>query len=53
MKRSIFLKTNLEETDFSTAFNYLINPNENRLKKAKFALQGLPGLLAVYGIEVV
>ena len=53
MTRSIFLKTNLEEADFSTAYNYLINPNENRMKKAKFALQGLPGLLAVYGIEVM
>ncbi|MBK0381666.1 pentapeptide repeat-containing protein [Pedobacter sp. SD-b] len=47
-----FDQTTLEKADFSTAFNYQINPEGNRIKKAKFSLHGLPGLLANYDILV-
>ncbi len=49
---AIFDRTLLEKADFRTAFNYTINPEINRIKKAKFSLQGLEGLLQKYQIEV-
>lgn len=52
LTRSVFLMSDLESADFSTAYGFVINPNDNRMKKAKFALQGLPGLLTQYGVVV-
>ncbi len=51
--QSTFFHTNLEQADLSTAFNYSINPEINRLRKAKFSMQGVIGLLDTYGIEIV
>ena len=42
----------LEKVDFRTAYNYTIDPGLNKMKKAQFALAGLPGLLAGYDIVV-
>lgn len=47
-----FDNTDLQGADLTTAFNYSIDPERNRLKKARFSLAGLPGLLYKYGIEV-
>jgi len=47
-----FDNTKLESCDFRTAVHYAINPEINKIKKAKFSVQGLPGLLYQYGIEV-
>lgn len=47
-----FDHTNLEKADLTTSFNYTIDPEENRIKKAKFGLSGLPGLLSRYDIRV-
>ncbi|HLO59898.1 MAG TPA: pentapeptide repeat-containing protein [Bacteroidales bacterium] len=52
LHRAVFDHTNLEKVDFRTAYNYTINPSQNRIKKARFSLPGLPGLLAEYGIDV-
>jgi uncharacterized protein YjbI with pentapeptide repeats len=49
---AIFENTILEKADFRHAKNFIIDPETNRIKKAKFALDGLPGLLQKYGIEV-
>lgn len=49
---SRFENTILEKADFRTAFNYSVNPEINKLNKAKFSLQGLPGLLDKYGIVI-
>ncbi len=51
--RAMFQHTNLEGADFATAQNYSINPNLNRLRKARFSRYGLEGLLDNFGIEVV
>jgi fluoroquinolone resistance protein len=48
----LFHHTNLEKADFRTAVNYSINPEHNRLRKAKFSMTGLAGLLESYGIEI-
>jgi uncharacterized protein YjbI with pentapeptide repeats len=49
---SIFENTNLEKADFRTAFNYSINASLNRLKKAKFSLSEVHGLLRNFDIEI-
>lgn len=48
-----FANTNLEKTDFSTAFNYSIDPDNNRIKKAKFALPAVLALLNKHDIVIV
>jgi hypothetical protein len=47
-----FENTNLEKADFRTAFNYSFNPDLNQIKKAKFAVQGLAGLLLHHQIMI-
>ena len=51
-RRTIFLNTNLEKADFSTSFNYSIDPESNKLKKAKFSLPAVIGLLDKYQLEI-
>jgi fluoroquinolone resistance protein len=52
LSRTIFEHTNLEKADFRSATNYSINPETNRLRKARFSLPGVAGLLDRYGIEI-
>lgn len=47
-----FDATILEKADFRTAMNGVMDPERNRLSKAKFSLQGLPGLVGKYGVIV-
>lgn len=47
-----FMRTNLEKTDFRSALNYSIDPELNRIKKAKFSTEGIYGLLMKYDIEI-
>jgi uncharacterized protein YjbI with pentapeptide repeats len=47
-----FDRTNLKGADLRTAYNFVINPETNSLKKAKFSIYGLPGLIAQYGIII-
>lgn len=47
-----FEQTILEKADFRTSFNYSIDPEVNRIKKAKFSLPGIAGLLDKYDIEI-
>lgn len=51
--RTSFNRTNLEKADLSTAINFSIDPENNRLKNARFSLEGLPGLLGRYQIKIV
>jgi uncharacterized protein YjbI with pentapeptide repeats len=50
---AVFDNSILEKADLRTAFNYSIDPEKNKIKKAKFSLQGVIGLLAKYDIEIV
>ena len=47
-----FQNTILEKADFRTAYNYSIDPEENRIKKAKFSQSGISGLLNKYDIII-
>jgi uncharacterized protein YjbI with pentapeptide repeats len=49
---AIFEHTILEKTDFRSAYNYSIDPEKNRIRKARFSLSGVGGLLEKYGIEI-
>jgi fluoroquinolone resistance protein len=49
---AIFKDTILEKADFRTACNYSIDPELNRIKKAKFSRSGIAGLLDKYDVEI-
>lgn len=49
---AVFDHTNLEKADFRTAYNYIIDPEMNRIKQARFSILGVSGLLAKYGIDI-
>ena len=42
----------IEKVDFRTSFNYIIDPENNRIKKARFSSSGIAGLLNKYNIEI-
>jgi fluoroquinolone resistance protein len=52
LQGAIFDNTILEKADFRTAQNFTIDPQQNKIKKAKFSHLGLEGLLGKYGIVV-
>ena len=49
---AVFEFTNLEKADFSTAINYNIHPEQNQIKKAKFSLPAITGLLQHLDIKI-
>ncbi|MEZ0539946.1 pentapeptide repeat-containing protein [Fibrella arboris] len=52
LRRAAFEHTILEKADFRTAYNYSLDPELNRLAKAKFSLSGVAGLLVKYDIAI-
>lgn len=50
--QAIFDNTVLEKADFRTAFNYALDPAKNRVKKARFSMAGIKGLLHQFNIEI-
>ena len=48
-----FEQTILEKVDFTTASHYSIDPENNRIKKAKFSISGISGLLEKYNIDII
>ena len=49
---TVFHHTRLVGTDFTTATGFSLDPEANTLTGARFALAGLPGLLAKYGVVI-
>lgn len=49
---TLFNDSNISNSDFSTAYNYKIDPEFNTVKKAKFSANGLAGLLDKYDIII-
>ncbi len=49
---TIFDGTNLEKADLRNSYNYSINPDNNRIRKAKFSLAHIAGLLDKYDITI-
>jgi fluoroquinolone resistance protein len=52
LSRAKFERSVLEKKDFRTSYNYSIDPEKNRLKKARFSAAGIVGLLDKYDITV-
>ena len=62
MKNSVFTNCDLQgakfenseliNVDFTSSYNYSINPEVNKVTNAKFSLDGLPGLLDNYNIII-
>ena len=52
MLRAIFDFTNLEKADFYSSFNYSINPEKNKLKRARFSKTEVIGLLDNYDLKI-
>ena len=49
---AIFVQTILEKTDFRTARNYAFDPEVNKVKKARFSMPEVVGLLSKYNIDI-
>ena len=49
---AMFEHTVLEKADLRTSFNYSIDPENNRIKKARFSLSEVHGLLDKYDIAI-
>ncbi len=49
---AMFENTNLEKADLRTSINYTIDPTKNKIKKAKFALSQITGLLQQHDIVI-
>ena len=49
---AVFDRTNLEKADFRSAVHYSIDPTANKIKKARFSIDGLAGLLDKFDIEI-
>lgn len=52
LSRAIFDNTILTNTDFRTSYNFSIDPEANKMDKAKFSVLGLSGLLNKYNIII-
>ncbi|MCG8384667.1 MAG: pentapeptide repeat-containing protein [Cytophagales bacterium] len=52
LQNALFDNTILEKADLRTSFGFTIDPEGNRVKKAKFSLDALPGLLTKYDIII-
>ena len=52
MGGALFDKSNLDRADFRTAYNYAFDPVSNRVKKAKFSLPEVVGLLCRFDIDI-
>jgi fluoroquinolone resistance protein len=52
LQQATFDNTILEKVDFRTSYNYTIDPERNRLKKAKFSVNEVRGLLSKYDILI-
>lgn len=52
LTNSTFDDTILEKADFRTASGYTLDPERNRLKKARFTMPAVVGLLAKYDIQI-
>jgi uncharacterized protein YjbI with pentapeptide repeats len=52
LTNAIFSATNLEKADFTTAFNYSIDMDANKIKKSKHSKGQLGGLLEKYHLTI-
>lgn len=52
LELTLFATNTLTQTDFSSSYNLTLDPDGNKLKKTKFSVHSLPGLLTKYDIVI-
>jgi fluoroquinolone resistance protein len=52
LTKALFENSNLSGCDFLSAYNYTIDPEVNKISKAKFSIFGISGLLGKYDIII-
>jgi uncharacterized protein YjbI with pentapeptide repeats len=52
LQGAIFDQAKLGKADFRKALNFIIDPEKSQVKKARFSLEGLPGLLTKYDLDI-
>lgn len=52
LQGALFENTNLEKADLYSSYNYSIDPEKNRIRKARFSRAEVIGLLIKYDIEI-
>jgi uncharacterized protein YjbI with pentapeptide repeats len=52
LNRAIFNRTQLKAANFTTAFNFDIDPENNTMTKAKFSADSLAGLLTKHKLII-
>jgi fluoroquinolone resistance protein len=52
LELAVFATNTLTQVDFSTSYNVALDPEQNKLKKTKFSLHSLPGLLTKYDLVI-
>ena len=52
LTNALFDNSVLEKADLRTAYNYSINPERNKIRKAKFSLPEVLGLLGGFDIVI-
>ena len=52
LTNAVFDNTVLEKANFITSYDYSIDPEKNKIKKAKFSMPEVVGLLDKYQIEI-
>jgi len=52
LHKAVFIDTIANNADFCTSYNFSIDPEKNKLRKAKFSEAGLKGLLEKYELIV-
>lgn len=53
LQNATFVEANLQRADFSTAYNFAIDPEQNYLANAKFGSNNVAGLLLKYKLHIV
>lgn len=53
LSRAVFHHTRLDKADLSSSFGFVIDPEDNSLKKTRFSAWNLAGLLEKYDLDIV
>jgi len=53
LQGALFENTNLERADLFSSYHFSIDPEKNRIRKARFSRAEIAGLLNKYDIEIL
>jgi uncharacterized protein YjbI with pentapeptide repeats len=52
LRHAVFIDTIANKADFSTSYDFIIDPEKNKLKRAVFSTENLAGLLKKYDLII-